>query len=175
MPPTWLAALGADGVALEPFASDGAEVWTAALTFVVWPGRPLGMREDCNKRNGRVVGSTGELSCAEVEIVKRLRAAHWEGGWRNTFGGCGRARWGDFMIGADDLPARAADLVTGVRARLGRSGGVPDVIAWRRREVVFVESKSPSDNTGKQREWVAAALELGLARDAFALVKWKPA
>ena len=38
----------------------------------------LSMAEDCNKRGGRLTGDAGELSCAEVEIVKRLRAAGWE-------------------------------------------------------------------------------------------------
>lgn len=130
------------------------------------------MAEDCNKRGGRVVGSEGELSCAEVEIAKRLHAQDWEGGWFNSFGGCGRGRWGEYMIGRNDLPAGAAKLIDAVRAKLARSGGVPDVIAWRRRDIVYVESKGPSDSIGKQAEWLATALELGLDPAHFALVRW---
>ena len=171
-PPAWIRALEPDAITVEPSSAGGDPTWVASLSFELWSGPPLGMAEDCNKRGGRVVGSLGELSCAEVEIAKRLQVHRWDGGWFNTFGGCGRRRWGDFMIGRNDILPATSRLIERVRAELGAAGGVPDVIAWRRKEIIYIESKGPGDNTNKQREWLAAALRLGLDPRSFALVRW---
>jgi hypothetical protein len=169
--PAWLTDLAPERVGLESFSLGGSEVWAAYGSFQPWSGPFLGMAEDCNKRGGRVIGSEGELSCAEVEITKRLRAAGWSGGWLNSFA-CGRRRWADYMVSESDLPTDAGDLIAGIRSSLGRRGGVPDVIAWRSSTIAFVESKGPTDSTQKQREWLDAAFARGLDRDRFALFKW---
>ncbi len=91
-----------------------------SLTFDLWDGPRLHMQEDCNKRGGRVVGDQGELSCAEVEIVKRLRRAGWEAGWFQAFR-CGRRRWSAYVSEAHQLP----DVVRAFSARLARKAGTP--------------------------------------------------
>jgi hypothetical protein len=169
----WILTLGFDRPRLHAVAPGRLAVWTVETTFELWPGPPLGMTEDCNKRGGRIVGSDGELSCAEVEITKRLRCAGWTAGWFNSFGSCGRGRWGKYMIALSDLPAGAATLIALVRSRTGRTGGVPDVIGWRGKDIVFVESKSPTDSATKQREWLRVAFAAGLTADQFAIVKWQ--
>src|SRR4051794_37217309 len=149
-PPDWVTVLaGGHAIGLDVGQPYG---WVIRMQFTPWSGPPLGMAEDCNKRRGRVIGRDGDLSCAEVETVRRLRGGGWDAGWFNTFG-CGRRRWGEYMVSESAFPHAAREIVRAVRASLGARGGVPDVVVWSRQEVGFVECKGPGDRLERQQAW----------------------
>ena len=151
--------------------SAGAELVVVPLEFELWDGPRLTMAEDCNKRGGRVVGDRGELSCAEVEIVKRLRASGWQAAWIQSFK-CGRLTWGDYIADARDLP----DAVRAIQAVAGSAGGHPDVLAWKDDRVVAIESKGPGDALKPSRiEWFGRALGAGVGVGDIGVVEWRPA
>ena len=149
---------------------DDVELVVVPLTFELWQGPRLTMAEDCNKRGGRVVGDRGELSCAEVEIVKRLRSAGWRSAWVQSWR-CGRRTWGDYIADLKDLPKAVRDL----QAAAGSAGGHPDVLAWSEDRVVAIESKGVGDTLkASQVLWFARALEAGVQPGAIGLVEWRP-
>ncbi len=89
-PGSMAAILGAEGTIVRQVVAAGLALDVIPMTFRLWTGPPLGMSEDCNKRGGRIIGGDDELSCAEVEIVRRLRAEGWDAAWVSKFH-CGSA------------------------------------------------------------------------------------
>lgn len=167
----WMEQLHPSGPIRNSRVAPSLELAIIPLTFALWPGPPLGMAEDCNKRGGRVIGDQGDLSCAEVEIVKRLRRAGWEAAWFQAFK-CGRRRWTPYIADVVELPPA----VQRVQRHAGASGGHPDVIAWRAERVVAIESKGPADRLkAPQIQWFGRAREVGMRREDMAVVEWRAA
>jgi hypothetical protein len=167
--PDWIAALAPIRATSTRTLPNNLEVSVIPLEFQLWDGLFLGMREDCNKRGGRVIGDEGELSCAEVEIVKRLRKAGWDAWWVQAFK-CGRARWSAYIRDVPNFP----DVVRRIQLSAGEGVGHPDVIAWSGDRVVAIESKSPTDKLREsQIAWFAAALEAGVASSDIGVVEWR--
>ncbi len=165
----WPLSLHPSGEVVRRTVGDGVVIRVVPLAFELWQGPPLTMAEDCNKRGGRVVGDQGELSCAEVEIVKRLRAAGWGAAWVQSFK-CGRQTWGSYIADLADLPER----VRSVQRFAGEAGGHPDVLAWSGDRVIAIESKGPSDALKhSQIEWFARSLEAGIRPDDIGVVEWR--
>lgn len=148
----------------------GSVVQAVSLSFELWTGPFLGMAEDCNKRGGRVVGAAGELSCAGVEIVRRLRAAGWNAFWVSEFP-CGERRWGAERAKSASLPPA----VRALEAKIGMGkAGRPDVVAWHGDTIGYVESKGPSDALKPtQIEWFRRAHEAGVPAENLVLVTWR--
>lgn len=129
----------ADGARLAPAARAwcGTSRWCLSA-YHPGPVRRSGWREDCDKRGGRVTGDAGELSCAEVEIVKRLRRAGWDAAWVSAFGR-GERRWGAYRA----RPSALSQWVRDFEARLGLgASGRPDVVAWTHDMLVYIEAKA---------------------------------
>jgi hypothetical protein len=127
------------------------------------------MDEDCNKRGGRVIGDLGELSCAEVEIVKCLRRAGWDAAWISPFK-CGERRWGWYRRRSTALP----DPVRDIERQLGLAdAGRPDVTAWTGQRVLYLESKGPGDALKpKQVHWISAVSLAAIPGVEIGLVEW---
>lgn len=147
----------------------GLDLLVIPILLDLWQGPKLHMEDDCNKRGGRVVGDEGELSCAEVEIVKRLRRAGWDAAWVQAFK-CGRRRWSAYIQDVPDFP----DAVCRIQAEAGSAGGHPDVLSWKGDRVVAIESKGPGDQLKpSQIEWFLRALKAGVAPRDVAMVEWR--
>jgi len=131
------------------------------IPLAVWTGaRPDSLGDDCRKRGGLVVGSDGEMSCTEVEVVRRLRTAGWDAGWVQGFP-CGRARWSRWIW--QDLPARVDTTNRRVQEALGNRAtsrsGHPDVAAIVGDLLVCLECKVGDEPTATQARWLAAAVD----------------
>ena len=164
-----VSALGAESAVVTKELGPGS-VQVVALSFRLWVGPFLGMAEDCNKRGGRVVGAEGELSCAEVEIVRRLRGAGWNAYWVSEFP-CGQRRWGSERAKNTALPSGIREIED--RIGMGKAGR-PDVVAWRGDTIGYIESKGPADALKPtQIEWFRRAREVGIQPDGLVLVSWK--
>ena len=167
----WASALHPLGSVATRHLAGPVSVRVVPLTLVSWSGPGVTMAEDCNKRGGRIAGDRGELSCAEVEIVKRLRAAGWEAAWVQAFR-CGRQTWARYIRDWPDFPAT----VLRIPGEAGHQGGHPDVIAWLGQRVIAIESKGPGDALKpSQVEWFAKALRAGIAPGDIGLVEWRAA
>jgi hypothetical protein len=168
-PDDWIAALMPAGDIQSRVVGDGLELRVIPLLFDLWQGPQLHMQDDCRKRGGRVIGDRGELSCAEVEIVKRLRSAGWDAAWFQSFK-CGRRSWSAYIRDEPDLPA----VVRRVQLHAGAAGGHPDVIGWLGDRVLAIESKSRNDRLKpSQIEWFRRARAVGVAPDDLAVVEWR--
>ena len=131
------------------------------LALAPWAGaRPDSLTDDCRKRGGLVTGATGEMSCTEVEVVRRLRAAGWEAGWVQGFP-CGRARWDRWIW--QELPTRVEAINRRVQESLGgratSRSGHPDVAAMVGDRLLYVECKVGDEPTATQARWLAAAVD----------------
>jgi hypothetical protein len=165
----WLEALAPDAPVSSCLLPTGVAVPVVRMEFIPWPGPPLGMAEDCNKRGGRVTGEADDLSCAEVEIVRRLRGAGWKTSWVSAFR-CGERRWGTYRLASRTLPVQVRNLE--VRVGVGDNGR-PDVVAWTGQRVLYLESKGPSDRLKPgQIAWMTAMLGSGRVTAHVAIVSW---
>lgn len=157
-------------------------VWVAETSFPAWPVTEA-RDHSLNCQKGRnLVNHRGEMSCAEIEIVRRFRdTSVWRAGWLAT---CGQRNpvWRRFMytptapkrsvldVPIEVLPPDLAALVL----RGGRSGW-PDVISWdeSRAQVVFIEAKGPGDDGTSQVPWIAQMRRARRLRfNQFVLVEW---
>jgi hypothetical protein len=165
----WTVGLHPMGEIHRRSVASGLDLLVIPILLDLWQGPKLHMQEDCNKRGGRVVGDEGELSCAEVEIVKRLRRVGWDAAWVQAFK-CGRRRWSAYIQDVPDFP----DAVGRVQAGAGSARGHPDVLAWKGDRVVAIESKGPGDRLKpSQIEWFLRALKAGVAPRDVAMVEWR--
>ena len=125
--------------------------------------------------------SDARMSCAEVEIAKRITVNGWTGGWINTYGGDPPLRWLEWA----KTPGELAALLPADRKRFGdslaeaaaaRRGGIPDLVLVRENTVLALECKRRSGDSPKltQQLWLSSAIgEQGLlSPDEFAVVLW---
>lgn len=125
------------------FGLTGGE-WTVEPSFTGYTDPAPGAAYCFGKRSSCLRDDDGRMSCAEVEIVKRLRAAGWTGGWVNTYGGDPPLRWLDCMttpaaIGKG-LPPRREALAKWLRVA-GVAAGSPDIFVVRGNDLLAIECK----------------------------------
>jgi hypothetical protein len=107
----------------------------------------------------------------EFVVLRLLERAGWGAAWRKNWGGT--AFWRD--IGqVVEPPPRAAAIFDQVSERAGNAGAW-DIFAWRRREVLFVESKPFGNDriTAYQARWLDTALTMGVPLACFAIVEYQ--
>jgi hypothetical protein len=148
-----------------------------ALRLPRWPEAEANWRISYGKYASLVLGDDGSLSCAEAEIVRRLRAAGYEAVWIDNFGAAPEHwRWasGRDASLAPAVASRHAALKNHIRAATGKGGGCWDVIAWCGSELIYLESKGPGDSIKPgQRAWRKAAATIDPAI-RWVLVSWSP-
>ena len=171
--PTWLAGLAPTRCAWGAVkVADGTifDAWVCEIDFAPYVGSsPDSLPLDCRKRSGLVAAADGSMSCAEVEVVRRLRAAGFaDAGWLAT---CGQATWAEFQRPRtrirDDLEA----LGPGRQVGVPQSGvGAPDVASLSGPHPIFVECKGTEPLQVNQAAWITAALPDAERSQSFAVV-----
>jgi hypothetical protein len=65
-------------------------------------------------------------------------------------------------------------MLDAIRAKTGRRGGCFDVLCWRAGKTVLAEAKwkGPDRIRPSQRQWLEAALDLGIPVESFLIVQW---
>src|SRR5690242_16830345 len=105
--PSWIATLRPVGAPrLVPVSPDSDLLaWHAEIQFERWiPSQnadPLPRSATYGKT--QVLGEGGIRSVAEIELVRRLRAAGWRAGWADTFGSAPET-WAAWILTVDALP-----------------------------------------------------------------------
>src|SRR5439155_3488141 len=180
-PPAWISALPPVRVPRLEHLSLGSDLlgWHAEVRFERWSQRPGAPTLPWSDTYGKtqIVGEGGARSVAEVELVRRLRAAGWSAGWVDTFGSA-PAAWASWIVTPDALPPPLRAAYVGIRAAATSSAsGRPDVVGWRGDalpDVVFVEYKGPNDDVRSgQESWFRTAREAGLSQDQLAVARWR--
>ncbi len=158
----------------------GVEVWTASTTFAPFTGERLDNHAyDCAKKGNLVAGPDGQLSCAEIAMVRRFLASDWNAGWVAT---CGQRNddWRSLMLvpvapanPTMPVPPLLPPRLASILVRHGESG-YPDIIAWQSpRRPRLVEMKGPGDRGTAQAAWLRLAFAAGtIAPEDFLLVTW---
>lgn len=134
--------------------------------------------------NKPLVSIEGRAMFAELGIVQSVIADGWQARWVCTFG---RGRMNPLFLKAWDPRRSRRDQIgdpiadASVRRLLeriaivnGKYGGCWDVVAWRDRKVLFLESKlHKKDHIQEtQMRWMMSAFESGLSLKNFLIVEW---
>jgi hypothetical protein len=194
----WIKAIRPTKAPYQASSSGGssAVVWHVEVEFQQWIIPPdLGVRwrentpnnnETWRKRPLAVGNDSGcKYSCGEVELAARLQHAGYQARWISEWSGYPHVDcWKRFCVKRNELEHVAPELWAfdhNLRAKaeraginLGRSGGHPDVAAWKsgQSELVFLEYKGPGDKINKKQEgWARVLEELSRDRVAYVVVK----
>jgi len=115
----------------------------------------------------------GEPVFAELAILRAFRKSGWDGVWVDTFRR--KYRVGYWADNSEiDLPPRQEALLKSIYEGVGTSKGCWDVFCWKDDLVLFAEAKRRGRDRirGSQRQWLQAAIELGLPLTSFLVVEW---
>jgi hypothetical protein len=155
--------------------------WYAPLAFTRWSPPPGAAKLPWSITYGKtqIACDDGTWTVAEIELVRRLRAAGWCAGWVDTFGTAPQV-WTEWLVSPPSLPVPLRDSYETITKAAGSTGGgKPDILAWQGEalaDAVFVEYKGPSDRVRPgQDAWFRAALLHGMSRDQFAVATWPKA
>lgn len=172
--PEWAQALRAARVGSVLIGHVSSSIAAARVEFRRWSGPKLTWQESYGKTP--ILDADGGRTCAEVEIVARLRQAGWDAWWIDTFGQA-PAAWRDSIIKVGDLPPgireRFLDVDRKVESGHAAGSGRWDIVAARADEVLILESKGAGDQLRpKQLAWLGSALETGWSEASFGIVNY---
>ena len=177
MIPAWIATLHPDRVDWRTFRTKGGfsvDAWAVTIRFPPYDGRRYdALPWDCAKKGGLVAADDQEISCAEVEVTKRLRAAGFsDAGWLAT---CGTRLWAQYQRPRGGIRDATESVFPGRSHRLAVNGaGAPDVVALSGPHPVFVECKGTEKLQDNQAAWIQALLSPDEIRELFAVVIREP-
>ncbi len=178
-PPRWLTDLRPVGECrIERLLPGGdAIAWQVVLNFERWsppPGTPK-LQWQVTYGKTLIARNDGQWTVAEIELVRRLRAAGWQAGWLDAFGSAPPA-WQEWLMKPELLPSPLGEFLRTTSADGKSRRGQPDIIARRDGSLataVFVEYKGPGDKVRPgQNAWFRAALNAGMKREQFAVARW---
>lgn len=169
--------LGGSLQSTKPLAPGELGVHRLTLRLPLWPHLVTDWRVSYGKSRNLVRGADGGLSCAEVEVVRRLRESGRGAIWIDNFGAAPQVwRWasGSDRSLSGSVAERHASIKKRVREITGRTGGCWDVVAWNESELAYIECKGPGDGIKPgQRAWRAAGQEIEPSVD-WLLIEWMP-
>ncbi len=128
--------------------------------------------DTCNKKP--ILEFNGEMTFAELAILRIFERDGWEGRWIDSFGNKYRiGYWGGNTT--KDLPARQTAIPSwdSIRALTSRRSGCFDVFCWRDSSVIFAEAKWRAHDTIRrsQRQWLENALDAGIPLNSLLIVE----
>jgi hypothetical protein len=139
------------------------------LTLKSWDGVPI--KNTYNHK--AVVDFDGKPLFAELAILRILQKSGWSGAWSDSY----RNKYRIDLPEKEEpisLPVAQQKLVDAIKKKTGRRGGCWDVIAWKKREVKFVESKRSKKDELRPNQflWLEASLDIGIPVESFLLAEW---
>lgn len=182
-------ALSADIVAPQlvsaAFGQSGIEVprYAAILKMVTTPIR---LRDFGKRSAARVNDGSGYPTFAELFVAARLRATGWASVWVSPFGGLRCIHdwaWNASEPLVEQLPRHITDRLVGIaelrrqkrREQKASFNGIPDVIGWRRDDLIMIECKrAGADSLGPNQDaWMHCAILSGCRREQLGVFEWR--
>jgi hypothetical protein len=124
------------------------------------------------------VAVDGKPTFAELAILHLFEVAGWEGVCVQEYGGRKFYRTlpqdAKFSNRVDSLPDDRMAILDIIKKEAGRSGGCPDVFAWRSDQLVFCEAKRSKRDRVRpsQARWYGAALRSGVSLSSLLIAEW---
>ncbi|HWH59724.1 MAG TPA: VRR-NUC domain-containing protein [Terriglobales bacterium] len=124
--------------------------------------------------NKPIVEWDGESFYPELAVARLLRRHGFDAVWIDSY----RGKFWEGMLQQRTLPDAAREVYARIlQANGGKRGGFWDVMAWKESEFVFIELKQNTPEckdriSGKQRNWLQAALRAGLNSACFYVCEW---
>ena len=145
------------------------EVPKATPAFDGWTGELI---ED-TYRGKQILDFAGEPVFAELAILRAFQNSGWSGVWVDTF----KKKYRVGYWGSDTecvLPPEQELLLEQIYERAGSRNGCWDVFCWEKELKLFIEAKRQGHDKirSTQRQWLEAALAVGLSIDSFLIVEW---
>jgi hypothetical protein len=121
---------------------------------------------------------------AELGIAHLLVADGWQARWVCTYGrpkmdplfltDWNRRLTRREQVSSEIDDSRIRGLLDGIACANGKFGGCWDVVAWKDRRLLFLESKLLKKDRiqDSQIRWLLAGLEAGLRLDHFMVIEW---
>ncbi len=161
---------------LKPNASERIKLKSRIVELpktVVKFGRWLGKRPKESYGNKPLLDLRGECVFAELAILREFQAAGWDGRWIDSYSRKYRiGYWGDGVFQA--IPRKQSELLDAIGRKTKRYGGCFDVVCWNNGDICFAEAKWQGKDRFRdsQRNWLDAALHVGLRPEQFLIVEW---
>lgn len=161
---------------VQGFDVRGGE-WTIHPAFRGYLDPPPAKQYCFGKQGSCLRDRQGRMSCAEIEIARRLRSAGWMAGWISPYSGDPPARWRRWTWTIADAVTHVPDEFGAFRdwlANRARAGGTPDVIAINGRDLVTIECKRHGSTDKARTTQVAWAKDVrrALGPDHFLVAEW---
>jgi hypothetical protein len=156
----------------------------AAPTFRRWPAE---LRAPLDTKGGKwLVDVDGKPAFAEFAILRAFENDGWEGRWIDNYPlpptfrtSYWDSAWNKLPreVANSPLPAQALGVYNAICVEAGDPGGAGawDIIAWRGKEMAFVEAKRAGSSDSVRDEqllWLDAAHRLGVPRDSLIFAEW---
>lgn len=124
--------------------------------------------------NKTILDYNGEPVFAELAILRIFQDDGWSGVWVDTYRKKYRTGyWNNNHV--IELPPDKQMLLDNIYKDAGSIKGCWDVLCWRKKTVVFAESKRLSKDKIRETQvkWLEAALNYGLNKESsFLIVEW---
>jgi hypothetical protein len=159
--------------------------YAATLQMVTTPVR----LQDFGKGSAaQIDDGCGYPTFAELFVAARLRAAGWTSVWVSPYGRLNFIQdwpWDapkPVIIQAPQMPERVINRLTGIaelrRQKLGERkvnfNGIPDVIGWRRDDLIMLECKRAKADSLRtnQETWMHCAILCGCSIKQLGIFEW---
>lgn len=144
------------------------EIPKARPVFDRWTGEPI----SDTYGNKAVLSVNNQPAFAELVILRTLMNDGWNGVWVDTFRH--KYRTSCSPLNEVMLPVEKQELLDNIYYQAGLHSGCWDVFCWKNNSYLFAESKRYKHDKIRdtQRQWLEAALGLGLPTASFLVVEW---
>ncbi len=153
------------------FSGEEIQIPKATPCFEKWSGDTLADTYG----NKAILNFNGEPVFAELAILRIFQNAGWNGVWVDTYRRKYRTEYWNSKNDVN-LPSDKQMLLDNIYKLAGSGNGCWDVFCWRKKTVIFAESKRLSKDKIRETQikWLEAALKYGLNKEtSFLIVEWR--
>jgi hypothetical protein len=146
------------------------EIPKCETSFSLWSGAPV----NDNYGGKPVVEQDGSPLFVELAVLRTLEKEGWAGVWVDSYRRCLRKDMPPSKVPDTTLGDVASEIFNTVTKQVGKSGGCWDVLAWKAKDILFVECKRRKKDAIQvsQLVWLEQCLNFGLQPENFLIVEW---
>jgi hypothetical protein len=141
------------------------------VSFKAWKGVPLE-----NTYGGKqIIDIDGQPFFAELATLRMLEKEGWSGVWVDSYRKALRKEMPPSQVQYPAIAQTASEIFNMFSEQMIKGGGCWDVLAWKGKEVLFVECKRNKKDSMQQSQilWLERCLQMGLKPENFLIVEWE--